>query len=324
MMNAFQIDTKKYTIMKNLILIPFAYLNSFMGGVNLKGNDKSLDIYLKNSCVACVSARKNCGEDSDVALVTNIELPAEYAEVLETAGVKVMHYEFDRFSFGAKYRWSLAFYKLCALSKVVEFSEYEAFAYLDSDVYVQSDFAEIWSECKSNVLLYDISHGLQVNDYRRFLKDVTEFCGKNVLGVTQYGGEFFAASMENAKAFVQECQNVFEAMRRKEFQTLCGDEFVISMVAAQSQLPIRNAGAYVYRFWTRSFRLISTNYEYNPIAVLHVPSEKEYGMVSVYNSYVRKGKIPSRRKVWKLLHISHPSWKISILLWVRCLKAMLN
>ena len=32
MMNAFQIDTKKYTIMKNLILIPFAYLNSFMGG----------------------------------------------------------------------------------------------------------------------------------------------------------------------------------------------------------------------------------------------------------------------------------------------------
>lgn len=274
--------------------------------------------------MACVSARKNCGDDTDVAFVTNIELPAEYAEVLETAGVKVMRYEFDRFSFDGKYTWSLAFYKLCALSHAVELDEYEAFAYLDSDVYVQGDFADIWKECEAKVLMYDICHGLQVEDYRRFMKEATAFIGKDALGVTHYGGEFFAANKENAKAFVAACEKVYDEMCQKEFQTSCGDEFIISMAAAQSRLPVRNAGAYVYRYWTRSFHLTSTNYEYNPVVVLHVPQEKEYGMVAMYNRYVRKGVIPSRYKAWSMLHISQADWKVSVLLWLRHLKARLH
>ena len=299
-------------------------MKHFGGGVNWKKLDERLDLYLKNCCVACVSALKNCGDDTDVALVTNIELPAGYAEVLETAGVKVLRYEFDRFSFDGKYTWSLAFYKLCALSHAVELGEYEAFAYLDSDVYVQGDFADIWKECEAKVLMYDICHGLQVDDYRRFMKEATEFSGKDALGVTHYGGEFFAANKEDAKAFVAACEKVYDEMRQKEFQTSCGDEFIISMAAAQSQLPIRNAGAYVYRYWTRSFHLTSTNYEYNPVVVLHVPQEKEYGMVAMYNRYVRKGMIPSRYKAWSMLHISHADWKVSVLLWLRHLKARLH
>lgn len=290
------------------------------GGVNWKKKDERLDLYLKNCCVACVSARKNCGKDTDVALVTNIDVPRGYAEVLEHAGVMVWKRPFDRFSFDGKYTWSLAFYKLCALSYAVENDEYEAFAFLDSDVYVQGSFSDIWKECRERVLMYDICHGLQVADYQRFLKEVAGFTGKDSLGTTHYGGEFFAANRENAKAFVTACQQVYDEMVRKEFQTTCGDEFIISVAAAQSALAVRNAGAYVYRYWTRSFHLVSTNYEYNPVTVLHVPQEKEYGMIALYNRYVRKGKLPSRQAVWRLLHISHPDWKVGLLLKVRHMK----
>lgn len=43
---------------KNLIIIPFAYLKEYNGGVNIKDENKKLDTYLKNCCVSCVSAKK--------------------------------------------------------------------------------------------------------------------------------------------------------------------------------------------------------------------------------------------------------------------------
>mgnify|MGYP003558161936 CR=1 FL=1 len=45
---------------KNLIIIPFAYLKEYNGGVNIKDENKKLDTYLKNCCVSCVSAKKKC------------------------------------------------------------------------------------------------------------------------------------------------------------------------------------------------------------------------------------------------------------------------
>ena len=68
-----------------------------------------------------------------------------------------------------------------------------------------------------------------------------------------------------------------------------------------------NAGAYIYRFWTGSFRLISTCYKYNPVTILHVPAEKEYGMLKLYNKYISKGKIPTKKNVYRLLHLNRRS-----------------
>ena len=55
----------------NLICIPFAYEENMNSGVNvsIKGKGK-IEIYLKNACVALISA-KYYNPDSDVALVTN-------------------------------------------------------------------------------------------------------------------------------------------------------------------------------------------------------------------------------------------------------------
>lgn len=57
----------------NLICIPFAYEENMNSGVNvsIKGKGK-IEIYLKNACVALISA-KYYNPDSDVALVTNLD-----------------------------------------------------------------------------------------------------------------------------------------------------------------------------------------------------------------------------------------------------------
>lgn len=288
--------------------------------MNLKENKSRLDLYLKNCCVACVSARKNCGKDTDVALVTNMDIPTAYCEILEQAEVKILQYEFDQFNFDGNYSWALAFYKLCALSHAVEELDYDNYAFMDSDVYVQSDFAEIWKECGHKVLLYDICHGLQVEHYHRFLKEVEEFTGSDAIGTTHYGGEFFAANKENSKLFVAECLDICKEMMRKSFKTSCGDEFITSLAAKRLDGKVRNAGAYIYRFWTRRFHLMSTNYHYNPVVVLHVPQEKDFGMIRIFDNYISRGSLPSRKKVWRMLHLSHTDWKIALYLKLKALR----
>lgn len=216
-----------------------------------------------------------------------------------------MNCEFDNFSFDASYTWSLAFYKLNALKHAIEDLPYDNFAYVDSDVYIQSDFRDIWTECSKSILLYDICHGLQVGNYRYLLKEFIEFTGEDAIGLTHYGGEFFASNRMNAKMFIDECLQVYLKIKQNSFQTRNGDEFITSLAASKLK-NIRNAGAYVYRYWTGGFYLVSTNYMFNPVVVLHVPSEKERGMLKIFDKYVVKGKLPSIESVWGLLHIRRP------------------
>lgn len=301
---------------KHIIIIPFAFLSDYSGGVNFKNTDKGLTMYLKNCCVSCISAKVNAGKETDVALVTNIDIPNPYINVLQGYGVKIIKCKFDNFTFGKKVAWSLAFYKINAMWHISQETNYNDYCYMDSDVYVQSNFEYIWEECKKNILLYDICHGLQDGHYMTLLREAEAFKGKDAIGLTHYGGEFFAANRENTLSFMKECQNVYNEMMRKNITTSKGDEFIISMVASRMSLKIRNAGAYVYRYWTRRWHLMSTNYKFNPVVVLHVPQEKEHGMLAIYNKYLSKGIVPSQKKVWKILHLSKPSFSIRCaLLW---------
>lgn len=256
----------------------------------------------------------HASKSTDVALVTNLNIPEKYENILRQTGVKVLRYEFDHFNFNGTYDWSLAFYKLNALYHAVKELSYDNYAYLDSDVYVQGSFADIWKECSKKIMMYDICHGLQVEDYQRFLTETAVFIGNDTLGLTHYGGEFFAASKENAEAFIKECISVYDEMIRMDFKTSMGDEFISSLAAARLYGMVRNAGAYVNRFWTRRFHLMSTNYQYNPVTVLHVPQEKDLGMLKIFDKYVAHGRLPSQKKAWQLLHLSRVDWKISLYL----------
>lgn len=291
---------KKYD---NIICIPFAFKEDANTGVNVKGDVYT--IYLKNACVALCSA-KYFNKESEVALVTNIsinKIPKEYKEVLANFKISIIEIPFDNFIFPDNYLWSLAFYKLNIL-KYLSKSDYKNICYMDTDVYIQDNFQYIWEECQQKILLYDINHGLQVEDYKIFCQEIKEFMGEKKY-ITHYGGEFFAASIENTKLFVRSLEEVYQKMLKDNFITSKGDEFLISISASNIQESIKNAGAYIYRFWTApGFRLVSTVYEYNPVLVLHLPNEKNKGMLKLYNLFIRKGKMPTKAQVWKLCRIN--------------------
>lgn len=101
-------------------------------------------------------------------------------------------------------------------------------------------------------------------------------------------------------------------MRRRRFTTKFGDEFILSLAAGCLKGLVKNAGAYVGRFWTGTFRLLSTSYAYNPVTVLHVPAEKEYGMLRLFSRYVRRGHLPSRWAAWRTLHLTHRSLRTCV------------
>lgn len=289
---------------KNLICIPFAYKDGMNSGVNISGG-KKLEIYLKNASVALVSA-KQFNSDCDVAFATNLkekELPNEFLKILREWDIQVLEIPYNEFEFPGDYTWSLAFYKLCVLKRISEM-KYMSVCYLDTDVYIQGNFEAIWRECEQNVMLYDINHGLNTDDYISLCDEVEEFYGNRKL-ITHYGGEFFAASSSNAKEFVNVCEQVYSKMLEKDFRTTKGDEFILSVAAENMKASIKNAGAYVYRFWPgASFRLVSTCYEYNRIIVLHLPAEKEHGMLKMYDHYIRRGIVPSDKNAWRIFRLS--------------------
>lgn len=290
--------------MSNIICVPFAFKEGFNSGVNLKANNV-IEIYLKNAVVALLSAKwKN--PDCDVIFATNIdakEIPVEYAKKLMDNGVEIIKVEYDTYKFDPDYLWSLAFYKLCVLKALIA-RGFDCCCYLDTDVYIQSDFGSIWRECKYKILLYDVNHGLGVVEYQKISSEIDDFVGKEILA-THYGGEFFAANYENAVTFEQELAVVYEEMIQREYRTSKGDEFLISIAAERCKAIIKNASPYINRYWTgASFRLVSSNFKYNPVTILHLPAEKEKGIIALYDHYFSKNRMPRKETVWRICRLN--------------------
>lgn len=74
---------------RGLILIPYANKEAYKTGVNLCSSNR-LEVYLKNCCVACMSAKQNACQQADVALVTNIDIPNSYKTILEGNEIKII------------------------------------------------------------------------------------------------------------------------------------------------------------------------------------------------------------------------------------------
>ena len=99
--------------------------------------ENALNVYLKNLCVSLISAKK-ATPDIDVALVSNIKIPTEHEKLLLENDVLIFLEPFDSFVFDDKYLWCLAFYKLCALEKMVTQYDYDNYIYTDADGHTAS------------------------------------------------------------------------------------------------------------------------------------------------------------------------------------------
>ncbi len=294
----------------NLIYVPFAFDPEANSSLNFKKTNKSksnnrYEIYLKNSCVSLVTAKRH-NPECEVAFVTNLEeVPYKYKNILEKENIKIFYVKYDTFVFPNDYVWSLAFYKLNALYEMSK-KKYDNICYIDSDVFIQGSFEMIWDACSQKVLLYDISHGVNPKEYKLFNTEISAFVG-NTCFVTHYGGEFYASSTSSAQAFCSKCLSVYKRMIELDFKQIHGDEFILS-VAALEMNNILNAGLFIFRFWTaNSFRLVSTVYKKDKVLIIHVPSEKERGMVKLFDKYIAKGMLPGEKKAWKILKLTRLS-----------------
>ena len=295
---------------KKLIIIPYADLSEAQSGANIGNITDRQELYYKLCCTALVSAAMHNGNETDVALVTNRQVPQKYKRILEMNNVLIFYKEFDNFRFQNDYKWCLAFYKLCAFKHVVDCCDYDFYAYLDSDVYIKGSFDNIWQECRYNIMLYDFNSGLNERFYRRFLGEVEDFTSNSGI-VTHYGGEFCACSKENALILTKHMQEIFDRMYANGFVTLAGDEFILSLSANLLKERVKNAGAYVFRFWTGEYRIVTTAYKYNSnMCVLHCPQEKNRGLLKIFDRYIAVGKLPDINKVYRMLHLNRRRLRI--------------
>ena len=75
-------------------------------------------------------------------------------------------------------------------------------------------------------------------------------------------------------------------------RTKQGDEFITSIVATENRQNIKAANAYINRYWTGKTNIVSTNYKYDPVSILHLPSEKDCQLPFLYRFYKSKGRFP--------------------------------
>lgn len=284
----------------NIVFCAYAYKEKFQSGHNLRLDDKK-NVYLKNSYVALRSC-KHFNPNTEVALVTNLELGPYWEELFEKSGIVIFKVDYDTFMFGKEYGWSLAFYKLCALRYICSL-DYENIVLLDTDTYTQRTFEDVWTECRHNILLYDISRGLYNGDYQVFCEEAQRFL-KTDAYLTRWGGEFIAGNTMILKEFINCCESIYVEMQGQQFFTINGDEFIISIAAWQMRDRVKNATAYIFRYWTAyRWHYVCSNYCSNPVSVLHCPREKDHGFVKIFN-YIRKyDKLPNARKVYGLLNL---------------------
>ena len=304
--------------MNNIIFCAYAYKECLKTGKNIKRLDRQREIYLKNSSVALISAKKYNPDDT-VMLITNLDrssISIDMLKLLESSGVVIKTVPFEDFQMSNGDAWGLAFYKLNALSYVAKCG-FDNICCIDTDVVIQGSFANIWRECEYKILMLDIIHGLGTPDYVELCKEYGELEFTSTSYPTHFGGEFYASNSANLLYFIRKCEEVYSKIKELKIQTNFGDEFISCIVANEFGLPVKNAAPYVERFWTSGgFRLVSDHYINNSVVALHLPNEKENGILKIYDM-IFYGKYPSLRYIYRICRLSHIPFIDKIKIFIR-------
>lgn len=291
--------------MKNLIFCAFAFKEGFQTSLQTgkAAGNATTEMYLQNIFVALTSA-KLYNPNDDVCLVTNCDLPTEWQERLERQNLLIKKVPFDTFEIPQEFPWALAFYKLCALKAMVtQGSEYEHILLMDADTYTTRSYDELWKEADYGVMLFSVGHSFNHPDRETIRKDFVRFFPQEATGlnIVHYGGEFVAGKRIALNTYLDECQNVYDKIREAGYQmeNNAGDETIWSVAAAlvKNRLPVTEAGAYIFRFWTGDFYLNSTVTVSNPVCIWHIPNEKETGFVRLYRYFMKNQAFPKVEKV---------------------------
>lgn len=308
--------------MKNVICNAFAFKEGWQTSLQLggKADNRMLQVYMKNIFVSLKSAKLQNPQD-DVLLVTNCEVPGAYGALFEKHGIRTMVVPFDRFVMPKEFVWALAFFKLCAVSYILERTEYDRILLIDADTVTTRSYGEMWQEADYHVMLYPVGHSFRHKDREIIRLDYERLYPQHGENLVHYGGEFICGNRAELTLFVKKWEEVYNEMKRQNFPVAqnAGDETVLSIAAAWMPR-VTEAGAYIARYWTEEFYLVSTNTTANPVAIWHIPNEKKTGFVTLFHYYEKHGAFPDVKKlccIFGMRRASRPwnyyTWKNKIM-----------
>lgn len=305
--------------MENLIFGAFATLEGYREG---DAANLGRAVYDRCTVVALCSAKVQ-NPACTVALVTNAPPPQPYLRQLTEAGVEVWDCPFERYRVPADTNWALAYYKLCAMEWVLAHRDFAHAAMVDLDTYTQYPLEDLWREAEEAVLLYQVPHAASQGMAQAISHCYDAVCPEEPPHVlTHFGGELVAGSKPRLQAFMEQCRRYFADLQAAGITPKEGDEAVWCGAAYRSQLagqPVRAANAYIFRYWLGGrFYFVSTNYQLDPVCVLHLPgAAKDRQLKLLYRSYTKNGRFPPAPQVHRLccLPAAHPP--LLRTLWVR-------
>lgn len=271
-------------------------MNAVMCSVASKEGDFEQAISYVNQAIVALNGVKS----SEKLLVTNIEFFTDkYKKIFIDNSIKVIYKKFDDFVFPDNVPWKLAYYKLCALKYVVDNCDYEAIINVDTDVLFIRDEVKIFNEFDDRIMLYYLPYSSFHQDRKQFLNELIKFYNLDSK-INYFGGEFIGGKIESLKKYLDECHKIYENMKRNNFYSMRGDEFILSLAAHKFELIFSNP--YIDRYWTGRNYEVSTNYYYSEIVILHMPNEKNNGFEKAFK-LIEKNKFISLKKFVKIFHL---------------------
>lgn len=239
----------------------------------------------------------------DVALITNQPVPSFLENILQENDIKIFQCPFKNFKFPQGSKWEFAFYKINALEYALSLG-YDQYLLIDNDVLFIRDSSEIFEELKYNSpMAYEIPYNINQAMRNIISSDFAKFNNSNKTNIYQYGGEFIAGSNDIIKELITKCHFYYDKVAQMGFPNKeIGDEYLISMALACFK-KVTNAYIYMDRCSTRGLYIASTRYNDKNCVMLHLPSEKAFGLYRLANYYLKKQELASLEKIVKICNL---------------------
>lgn len=268
----------------------------------LKTVDDAMNVYLKNAIVALVSAKIQ-NPDARCILNCNFEMDAILKTVAEQAGIEIHSVPYGAFRSKEAFPWAITQYKFDSMAYVLGLmNEEDCMVLLDTDTVCVRKMTEIFEEAKQALILYAVYHGYQQEKRQSIRHNYQKLYNLEQDNLVHYGGEFFAGNKQLLSELLSCCRKIIELAREREDLEPWDDEHVLSIVAEHfMKEKIYPANAYICRYWTNKFYLVSTNFYYNPVHIWHLPAEKNYGMIVLYEYFQKRHAFPKKKQMAKIM-----------------------
>lgn len=284
--------------------------------------DNASEIYIKNIFVSLNSAREQ-NPNIDVMLITNSNLPSQYEDLFRKHGIKITIIDFTEFQMPNDFIWSYAFYKLNALNFAINNLNYKYYLLLDTDTYFARNIDNLWTELEYNqLMLFNTKHKIDHSVRSSINKDFN-FLFDTQCNLEHLGGEMIGGNKKVLSQFITELRDVYEKVKETGFKIdkNAGDELFISIAARNMSLI--QGGAYLERYWTQRFYLCSTNWKNDHVCIWHLPAEKRFGMIKLFDIYIKRGRFPKVERARKIVNLPN-GYRISLGLLNIYFKKLLN